>query len=49
MRLFLHRLANALAESLLSDRVRPSLPEWSLTKNVVPSYSICRWGGGGAN
>ena len=34
----LHRLANALAESPLSDGVRPSLPEWSLAKNVVPSY-----------
>ncbi|KAL3903270.1 MAG: hypothetical protein SGILL_010508 [Bacillariaceae sp.] len=35
---FLHRLANALAESPLSDGVRPTLPEWSLAKNVVPSY-----------
>lgn len=34
----LHRLANALAESPLSEGVRPSLPEWSLAKNVVPSY-----------
>lgn len=34
----LHRLANALAESPLSDGVRPSLPEWSLAKSVVPSY-----------
>ena len=34
----LHRLANALAESPLSDGVRPSLPEWCLAKNVVPSY-----------
>ena len=35
---FLHRLANALAQSPLSDGVRPSLPEWSLARNTVPSY-----------
>mmetsp|Transcript_8054 Transcript_8054/g.16999 ORF Transcript_8054/g.16999 Transcript_8054/m.16999 type:complete len:387 (+) Transcript_8054:495-1655(+) len=35
---FLHRLANALAESPLSDGVRPSVPEWALARNVVPSY-----------
>ena len=41
----LHHLANALAKSPLSDGVRPSIPEWSLAKNVVPSYYM--QGGGG--
>jgi hypothetical protein len=35
---FLHRLANALAESAISEGIRPTVPEWSRAKNKVPSY-----------
>jgi hypothetical protein len=34
----LHRLANALFKSPLSDGVRPTVPEWALARNKVPSY-----------
>jgi len=35
---FLHRLANVLAESPLSNGVRPTIPDWALAKNKVPTY-----------
>lgn len=36
----LRQLANALAQSPLSDGVRPTIPEWALARNVVPSYYL---------